>query len=101
MKRPGARRLTEAWQSEFWSPQVTDAALSLVTQLAKKAAWLPDESVQDFAHAVPQVSDQLCQPEARTANQLSCPAATPAMPCCSTGWTTSCLTIRRCMPGLD
>ena len=67
LKCPGACRDREAWQSEFWSPQVTDAALSLVTQLAKKAAWLPDDSVQDFARAVPQVSDQLCQPEARMA----------------------------------
>ena len=54
---------------------MTEAALSLVTQLAKKAAWLPDDSVQDFAHAVPQVSSQLCQPEARMANQLTYPDA--------------------------
>jgi len=48
-------RAKEAWQSEFWAPQAAEVTLDLVTQLAKKAAFMPDDYVADFARAVPQV----------------------------------------------
>ena len=49
------RRGTEAWQSEFWAPVAAEVALDLVTQLAGKAAWIPDDLIPAYAAAVPKV----------------------------------------------
>lgn len=46
----------KAWQEEFWEPQAAETVLALVTQLAQKAAWLPDDLIPLYARAVPRVS---------------------------------------------
>ncbi|BDA46253.1 probable RAD50-interacting protein 1 [Coccomyxa sp. Obi] len=48
-------RSTEAWRSEFWPPGIAESALAIVTDLARKCAWLADPTARrQFAIAVPQ-----------------------------------------------
>ena len=49
-------RAFEAWRSEFWPPIAAESALTLVSTLARKCAWLSmGLARRQFAIAVPGV----------------------------------------------